>query len=121
LASPQEIVAYSGVPLDHRPALGRLDEPAYRWLNCNTYSGSTVAYGYGLYFIAPLWGDDLHNQVVYAGNSEETLSATIAKDGPEFVFVERHPENAWMDYVPSLAQVYRDEQFSIFWVKPVVP
>lgn len=118
LASPQEIVAYSHFQPAHRPALGMLDKPAYRWLNCNTSFGSTVAYGYGLYFIAPLWGGDLHNKVVYAGNSEEALAATIAKNGPEFVFVERNAQNAWLEHVPSLAKVYADEQFTIFWVDP---
>jgi hypothetical protein len=49
-ASPETIVAYAHLPATERPALGLLDWPAYRWLNCNTYSGTAVAYGYGLYF-----------------------------------------------------------------------
>jgi hypothetical protein len=114
-ASIETIVAYAHLPATERPTLGLLNWPAYRWWNCNTYSGTTVAYGYGLYFIAPLWGDDLHNHVVYAGNSEEELTATIAKTHAGFVFVERHPENAWLDSVSDLTRVYEDEQFSIYY------
>jgi len=57
-----------------RTRLGLLDWPAYAWLNRQTSAGATVAYAYGLYFIAPLWGDDLRNRVVYAGRTPAELA-----------------------------------------------
>ena len=119
--SPDTIVDHAHLPAFARPTLGLLDWPAYRWWNNNSYSGSTVAYGYGLYFIAPLWGNDIRNRVVYASNSEEELMAAIDENDVEFLFVERQPENAWIDSVPGFTKLYYDERFSIFQIAPIGP
>ena len=120
MIAPGRLDAAARLPADLRSPLGLADKPAYRWLDENSYDGARVAYGLGLYFIAPLWKDSLDNQVLYVEQRiPEFWHREVALLGIHYVFVEAHPANAWIGSAVDWTPVYTDSQFMIYYLEPL--
>lgn len=120
MASPGQLDAAARLPAGLRSPLGLADNPAYRWLHENTYDGARIAYGLGLYFIAPLWEDGLENQVLYVEERiPEFWHREVVRLGIHYLFVEAHPANAWIGSTVGWTPTYTDSQFTIYRLEPM--
>jgi hypothetical protein len=120
MVSPGRLDAAAHLPVGLRAHIDKGNSAAYRWLDENSYDGTRVVYGLGVYFIAPLWESDLDNQVLYVEQRiPEFWHPEVARLQAQYVFVEKHPLNAWIGSTAGWDPVYTDDQFTIYRVEPM--
>jgi hypothetical protein len=120
MISIREVDTYAHLPAELRPHISQANVPAYRWLEENTYEGARIIYGYGLFFIAPLWENDLDNHVLYVETRvPEMWHREIVRQNPNFVYVQKHFSNRWIGTGEGLVPVYTDRGFVIYQVSPM--